>query len=218
MIRQQFYIIILASVCFVHCKQRQSGSKFKAIMADTTLRDESDLLKAFPDFTRKVHLPSLENGVDSFEYRFWLPGEANIINLIRIRYDSSKWVLTETIIYNHIPNYDFSRLDKRNHLLDVVVDSTATRSIVPTIAIDAFIDSLQGYNFERAPSNIQLAGSFALPTDAWSYTIELAAKNSYRIILYTCPCSTNSLEWFHNSFGYFLKFIRTILNTNFIPC
>lgn len=217
-LRQKCYIIFLASVCFIHCRENPSGHNFQAIIVDTTLKHESDLLEAFPDFTRKVHLPSLENGVDSFEYRFWLPVEANIINLIRIRYDSSKWLLTETIIYSHIPDYNFDRLDKKNHLLEVVIDSTNTRSVVPTIAIDAFIDSLQAYNFERAPTNLEIASSFALPSDAWSYTIELAGKKSHRIILYTCPGSTNSLEAFHNSFGYFLQFIRINLNTKFVPC
>jgi hypothetical protein len=94
----QFFIILLATIRFISCEEKWSGKKFNAIIADSSLRHENDLLQAYPDFTRKVNLPSIESGVDSFEYRFWLHVEADIINLIRIRYDNSRWLMTETII------------------------------------------------------------------------------------------------------------------------
>jgi hypothetical protein len=218
MTKLQFLIMLLATICFVSCEQKGSVKNFKAIIADTSLGHENDLLQAYPDFTRKVNLPSIESGVDSFEYRFWLHVDADIINLIRIRYDNSKWLLTETIIYSHIPNYDFDRFSSKNHLLETVVDSALTRSIVPKIAINSVIDSLQSYNFEEAPSNIEIASSFSLPTDAWTYTIELAAKNSHRMIIYTCPGGAESLQEFHSTVSRFLHFIRVNLNVKFTPC
>jgi hypothetical protein len=218
MTRLQYFIMLLAIICIISCEEKGSGQKFKAIIADTSLGHENNLLQAYPDFTRKVNLPSIESGVDSFEYRFWLHVEADIINLIRIRFDNSRWVVTETIIYSHIPAYDFDRYSTKNHLLETVVDSTHTRSIVPKIAINSFIDSLQSYNFEEAPSNIQIAGSFSLPTDARTYTIELAAKNSHRMIIYTCPGGAESLHEFHSTVSRFLEFIQVTLNIKFSPC
>jgi hypothetical protein len=218
MTKLHFFIVLLATICSVSCEQKGSVRNFKAIIADTSLGYENDLLQAYPDFTRKVNLPSIESGVDSFEYRFWLHVEADIINLIRIRYDNSKWLLTETIIYSHIPDYDFDRFSSKNHLLETVVDSTHTRSIVPKIAMHSFIDSLQSYNFEEAPSNIEIASSFSLPTDAWTYTIELAAKNGHRMIIYTCPGGAESLREFHSTVSRFLDFIRVNLNIKFTPC
>lgn len=210
--------MFVAVICVISCEEKRSGQRFKAIITDSSLGHEYDLIQAYPDFTRKVNLPSIERGVDSFEYRFWLHVEANIINLIRIRYNNSKWLFTETMIYSHIPDYKFDRFSTKNHLLETVVDSIHTRSIVPRISIKAFIDSLQSYNFEEAPSNLEIANSFYLPTDAWTYTIELAAKNSHRMIIYTCPGGAETLQEFHSTVSRFLDFIRVNLNIKFTPC
>jgi hypothetical protein len=76
MTRLEYFIMFVAIICFISCEEKRSAQKFKAIIVDTSLGHDYELLQAYPDFTRKVTLPSIESGVDSFEYRFWLHVEA----------------------------------------------------------------------------------------------------------------------------------------------
>ena len=219
MLKLHILILLLASSASIGCGNNGHIKSFNPIIIDTSItKAESHLLQAYPEFTKGVQLPSIENGVDSFEYRLWLHVSADIINLIRIRYDSSSWIISESIIWNHIPDYHFNRFDTINHLLETVVDSMTSRNIKPTIKISEFIDSLQYYNLEQAPSNIEIEGSHNIGTDAWGYTFELSNKHNYRIITYTCPGNIISLEDFHKSISNFLKFLHQTLNTNFTPC
>ena len=219
MLNQQIITPFLFSFLLISCVDNSQGKAFRPIVSDTpTTRFERHMAEAFSDFTKKLNLPPITNGVDSFEYRFWLHVNANIINLIRIRHDHNSWTMTETIIWSHIPENNYSPFDTTNQLLETLVDSTKTRKIKPNISVASFIDSLQFYNLEQAPLNSEIEGSFALSTDAITQTFELADKLGYRRITYTCPGSIVSLENFHNSVYKLLKFLKRSLNIKFKLC
>ncbi|RYD74091.1 MAG: hypothetical protein EOP53_18940 [Sphingobacteriales bacterium] len=191
-------------------------------MADTSMVNEYKQLNiAFKDVTQKIDLPLINNGVDSFEYRFWLnggSGSGDLINLIRIRFDSAAWIISETLIWSHIPEYEYKKGDTVNHLLETVVDSTKTRIITPLISISAFIDSLQQHNLEQAPLSLDIKKSFAQHMDGNGQTIELADKHQYRKIFYTCPITITGLQDFHQSMKSLFLFLQRNLKIKFVPC
>lgn len=165
-----------------------------------------------------MHLPSIERGGDSFEWRLWLHVSTDIINLIRIRFTLSSWTISETIIWSHIPDYEFRRNDTVNHLLSTVIDSSTTRLVVPVLPVNQFIDSLNYYNLQQAIPNSQINNSFQLSTDAWNYTFEIADGRNYRIITYVCSGGIVPDEAFHAKIRQFLRFIRNQLSIKFRPC
>ncbi|RYY64230.1 MAG: hypothetical protein EOO13_18735 [Chitinophagaceae bacterium] len=199
------------------CKLKQDVRPFNAISTDTTIDKHFDI--ALEYLTKKLPLPSIRKGVDSFEYRFWLSGaEPGLTNLIRIRFEESSWLITETRIWSHIPAYPFNRKDTVNHLLETVIDSVKSAPIVANIDMTTLIDSLQYFNLESASTYKEIRNSFSPHMDGWSHSIELADRQHYRLISYPCPISITGLHNFHKSMKSLFAFLQRSLPINFLPC
>ena len=219
MLNTRYYLLLLIISTLPCCDSPLPTINIRAVIPDSSvLASENDLFEAYPDFTKKVGLPSIEEGVDSLEYRLWCHVSANIINLIRIRYSDSGWNISETMIWSHIPEYDiFDKKDTLNHLLTVVVDSTRVRELKPDISMNRFMDSLQYFNLQEAPSNLEILGSISLPNDSWRYTFEIADSRNYRIIEYNCG-EVRSLSEFHQKINGLFRFLKQRLAVNFRNC
>jgi hypothetical protein len=208
------YLHLLA-YAFVGCDPVIRSIPFKAVQPDSSvLLDDNDLLEAMPLLTRQLQLPSIEHGVDSFEYRLWCPKHADLINLIRIRFDRGKWMITETAIWSHIPDHAFRRDDTVNYLVQTIVDSVHTNVLEPRIAMQTFIDSLQYFDLQEAPSNAEISSSISIGTDSWRYTFELADKVHYRIIEYNVG-EVRNLKPFHQRVSAMLYFLKRQLKVEF---
>lgn len=206
--------ILLVYVC-VSCHPITRPIPLKPVQPDSSvLAADNDLFAAMPLFTSQLQLPSIEHGVDSFEYRLWCPVASNVINLIRIRYDQQRWIFTETHIWSHIPDHPFRRGDTVNYLLQTIVDSFHTNMLTPRIPVQTLIDSLQYFNLQEAPSNADIASSTGMVTDSWRYTFELADKVHYRIIEYNVG-EVRDLKPFHQSVWALLYFLKRQLNVTF---
>lgn len=211
---------IMLPFCFLisNCNSSVSNIETHRVLSDsTTSMVDKDLFEAFPIFTEKVGLPSIQNGAELLEYRLWMTVSSDIINLIRINYGNKGWQITETIIWSHIPEYKWKRNDTVNHLLTTVIDSTRTRQLVPDISLDRFMDSLQYFNLQEAPANLEIQQSISLPTDGWRYTFEIADTEHYRIIEYNCG-QVNSLIDFHRKIKRLLQFLKQHLKVEFRNC
>lgn len=211
---------ILLPICIVfsYCNSRVSTLKINRVLSDSSVSTvDNDLFESFPAFTKNVGLPSIQDGADFLEYRLWMNVSADIINLIRIHYTNERWQVSETIIWSHIPEYEWKRNDTVNHLLATIVDSTRTRQLVPDISLDRFIDSLQYFNLQEAPPNLEIQKSISLPTDSWRYTFEIADKDQYRIIEYNCG-EVHSLIDFHRKVERLLQFLKQHLKVEFRNC
>ncbi len=207
-------LIMLACV-FVACDPGARSIAIKPVRVDSSvLAADNDLFEAMPLLTRQLQLPSIEQGVDSFEYRLWCPKHDEQLNLIRIRYDGGKWVITETSIWSHIPDHRFRRGDTVNYLKQTIVDSVHTNTLMPRIPMQAFIDSLQYFNLQEAPSNAEISSSVSIGTDSWRYTFELADKVNYRIIEYNVGGGTD-LKAFHRRVWRLLFFLKRQLKVEF---
>jgi hypothetical protein len=206
--------ILLVYAC-ISCDPVARPIPLKPVQPDSSvLAADNDLFAATPLFTRQLQLPSIEHGVDSFEYRIWCPESADVINLIRIRHEQQGWIITETHIWSHIPEHRYRRGDTVNYLLQTIVDSSHTTVLTPRIAVQAFIDSLQYFNLQEAPSNAAIASSTGMVTDSWRYTFELADKVHYRIIEYNVG-DVRGLKAFHQSIWALLYFLKRALNVSF---
>jgi len=209
------WCFMLLACGFAGCDAGVRSIPVRPVMPDSSvLAADNDLFAAMPVLTMQLQLPSMEGGVDSFEYRLWCPKDADLINLIRIRYDEGKWLITETAVWSHIPEHGFRRGDTVNYLVQTIVDSFRTHVLTPRIAMQVFIDSLQYFNLQEAPSNAAITASASMDTDSWRYTFELADKVHYRIIEYNVGGVTD-LKVFHQRVWGLLFFLKRQLKVEF---
>ena len=80
--------------------------------------------------------------------------------------------------------------------------------------MQAFIDSIQYFNLQEAPSNAEISSSISIGTDSWRYTFELADKVHYRIIEYNVGGGTD-LKAFHQRVWGLLFFLKRQLKVEF---
>jgi len=213
------FIIFLFMTGLIGCKEHIRQRTFLPVLSDTSTNKRNEGFDiALKDLTQRLHVPLLNNGVDSFEYRFWFAVDYNLMNFIRIYYDNSSWKISEILVWSHIPPYEFNKHDTINHLLETVIDSTKTRFLLPVNGMEDFIDSLQSYKLEQAPPSLMIENSIPLAMDGFSHTIEIAGKSNYRRIIYNCPAHPIGLHKFHESIKQLFYFLEGDLNIKFAFC
>ena len=214
--------ILLTLLTFSSCKS--SSDKQTTFQADEDIHrkiDTTKLFEALPNVTKKLNMPLLQNGVDSFELRIWCPFKNGNLyseqNIITIRYFDKAWRLTQTHVWEKNPEYLFSRNDTVNHLLDTEIDSSKTTLLFPKDQVQAFIDSLSNFNLLNAPRQDSISKTIFPNQDGYRFIFEIATKDSYRMIDYNCG-STQGLEGFHKMIGKLLDFLRRQLSIEIWHC
>ena len=135
-----------------------------------------------------LNLPRINHGVDSFELRLYSSLVlTNLEILTCLRFIDSTWYLTETRYWkDFIANYPKPDI--------ITVDSAITKKINPAIDYSIIIDSINFFDLKNMPD--QTPQQRDRTADGMVYTIEIATKNSYRIISYHNP--SNFQDSLHN--------------------
>lgn len=214
---------VMFKLCFLFllfsCDSTQKGNEISTNHPETIDdRDQRRFVEAMDNITTKLNLPTLRNGVDSFELRIWCPMSANQHDVISIRYIYSQWNISETYVWETYPDHDFKKNDTSNHMLDVNIDSTKSKSIHLKIDNEKFIDTLLNTYIFSFPKKEDLEGSFLIGYDSYRYVFEIARKNNYTMIDYDCGGEIQGKEELHYKIKNFLNFIRRQLNDKIPQC
>jgi hypothetical protein len=199
-----------------------SFQKEKRIATSDTATVDSRKQRQFADamdnITAKLNLQNLKKGVDSFELRIWCLMSADVQNIITIRYIYSQWNISETYVWETYPDRQYRRNDTANHLLDVIIDSTKSKSIHPKIDKGKFIDTLLRRYIFNFPEKADFEGSFGIGYDSYRYIFEIAEKNKYNMLDYDCGGEIYDKEELHDKIKNLLNFIRRQLDEKIPQC
>ena len=210
------HITILFCICtlLASCNADTSNIYLRPVKSDTTKSKYGhDIIEILPETTSKLNLASLQNGTDSFEFRFWLPAkDLEIINVLSIKYTDNKWVSTLTTFLPVIPDHEFKRFDTTNYLRQETITNLTSKIVNPNIKIELIIQQLSKFDFQNAPSNSEIELGQTASTGGTRYLMEFADKNNYRVIHYTNYPRYPGKIPFDDNLLKFLEFIKKHYN------
>jgi len=166
----------------------------------TNLTTDSLLFQNLSAKTKVLNLPSISNGVDSFELRVWHGiSIATPKWLVILKYQDSAWHLTDTDCWF---NYQWTngRPDK------VLLDSSFTNSLKVPSNISSLVDSIRRFRFDTFPSQGEIPDFEDRVADGVFYQIELATPNFYKAIGYSNPAR------YHDDYNQKVRRLITIMN------
>jgi hypothetical protein len=178
-------------------------------------RKQRQFVEALDDITAKLHLPNLKQEVDSFELRVWCPMSAYWQDIIRIRYIDSYWDFSQMSVWMSYPDWEIDRYDTVNHLMEVVIESTRSKTIVPN---EKVADSILNRFIIHFPKHADLEGSFTIGMDSYRYIFEIAKKDSYQMLDYDCGGDIIDKEELHHKINELINFLRRQLNGEIPAC
>lgn len=213
---QQFIILITILVSIVSCRD-EDHLALKPVKADSSFsKSGHDIAEILPSITNKLNLTSITNGVDSFEFRFWLPEEKlDTISVLSIKNVRSKWESKISKFVAIIPDYEFKRGDTTNYLRLATIKLISTSNISPNININLIIDTLAMLDLQNSPSNAKIEEGQEFASGDIRYTLEFADKNNYRALYYSTGSRNVGLAEFDKTFEQFLHFIKRHYKANF---
>ena len=210
-----FKILIFIVLSIVSCKH-ENHLALKQVKTDSSFsKSGQDILELLPLTTDKLNLLQINKGVDSFEFRFWIP-EKNLdtIDILSIHYSSNKWESTLTKFVAVLPKLEIRRGDSTNYFKQETINHINTLSIKPNININAIIDTLANYDLQNSPSNSEIEAGQAYSSGDIRYILEFADKTNYRVLHYLRASRNSGLSAFDKNFEQFLNFIKSYYKIN----
>lgn len=202
-------IILLNCSClfiilFNACKTKNYSSLLQPFRADTTYT--SIRKNAFFLLTEKIGYPILTKGINGFEMRVWAPCHPYLdhLGLVIIRQLNGKWEYSFTHIALKQPR---GHPDSLAPMLRIRIDSVSKIQIKPNKE-NQFLDSLVSLNLQNSPNQAEWEHGLFPDTGNYVYTIEVANKQSYRIISYTCAHREGGFTPHDLKFQRFLKLLK----------
>lgn len=204
-----FKILTFIFVSIISCKH-ENPLALKPVKADSSFsKSGHDILEILPFTTNKLNLSQITNGVDSFEFRFWLPEKTlDTINILSIKNIHNEWETTITKFIAIPPDYEFKRGDTTNYLKQAIVKFTPTSKISSDVNIKLIIDTLAMFDLQNSPSNAIIEEGQVFSSGSIRYTLEFADKNNYRALYYSTGERDFGLTGFDKTFEQFLNFIK----------
>jgi hypothetical protein len=191
-------------ITFFSCNSTHSDSRAFQFYSDTTSIHGISAHQWHQKFTNAINLPDITKGVDSFELRLWCDLVITDLKTVTIlRYTDSSWKLTETRYWVNTPN-EWAKQP------ELIIDSLTTKRVIPKLPFFQAIDSIESYRLDTAITQRKIPNFEDRTADGMSYTIEIATKNSYRVIYYNNPFSYSDPN--DTQITKFLKFMGKNLN------
>ena len=134
----------------------------------------------------QLSLYPLYNGVDNFEFRFWV---------MDILYDDRLIIIKKDSLGSSSKEYIFKRDSVSGQTVTVstdmnnypnTIDTAFMRFIKPKIAINKFIDSIATYDLIHIPTQKRIPGFQQIVAGKY-YIFEVATKGEYKMLRYDYP-------------------------------
>ncbi len=141
------------------------------------------------NITDELNVKSIEKGVDSLEIRIWAlagtarGGEVYIIRKSRYKWNCYHYWFIERVSASGKPNtqgYTFEELSTAG------LDTFWIKKEVPRSGWNRFITKLNDSEFYRLGSYDDVSVEVIEKINTYSFMIEYATKNKYRLFLYNC--------------------------------
>ena len=207
---KHFIVLFLVFVSLISCSN-EPHFILNTVKSDSSFSKHGyDIIEVLPATTRKLLLPPISKGVDSFECRFWLRGGkiSDTINILSIKYSSNKWESTLTKFFAILPDHEFRRGDTTNYFRQETIKYVNTLSIHPDINTNAIIDTLANFDLQNSPLNAEIEAGQAYSSGDIRYILEFADKTNYRVLHYFRASRNSGLAAFDKNFEQFLNFIK----------
>jgi hypothetical protein len=193
---RQFYVCLaILCGCFA-CKNKSTGNIIPSIPTDTSRSTRHDVVESLPSIAVKLGLTPLNNGADSFTYRFWFPIEgdsADGVTIVDISYTKGQWKTTQIDSWGHNPDHVFKPRDTINYFLKFIVDSVKKRELFPKESIDSVVAQISNMNLQNGPSQASLDSNDS--SSSFSRFLEFAGSQSYRVIHIACKARSNQIPF-----------------------
>jgi hypothetical protein len=184
-------VVVIPFIClfvFGSCTQNPPNKIVKIILPDTAVTHRAidrNYIK-IQSLRKYLNLKKLQNGVDSFELRFYESGMWTPSSLYIIKNEDSTWICSEYYIWENYPPSSIYE-DFNERIKHVYVDSIEVRNINLGNDWNSFIDSLTYFDFPNMISQEEIPNFTDIVNDGEIYSFEVADKNQYRYFFYHAP-------------------------------
>ena len=204
-----FTILIIIFNFLISCKQ-ENRATLNPVRVDTSLSKHGlDILEVLPLTLKNLNLPQINKGVDSFEFRFWLPQKnLDTINILTIKYTANGWSSTLTLFLSVLPEHEYRRGDTTNYFRQSSIKFATTSYIIPDIDINLIVDSLAYFDLQNSPLTTEIEQGQVLSSGDIRYILEFADKKNYRVLHYLKARRNSGATAFDKTFEQFLSFIN----------
>ena len=206
---KRFKVLIILFNFLISCKQEHKVT-LNPVKIDPSISNYgSDILEALPITLNALSLPQINKGVDSFEFRFWLPQKSlDTINILTIKYAENRWISIVTKFLAVLPDHEYRRDDTTNYFRQPTIKFATTSNIIPNIDINLIVDTLAYFDLQNSPSNMEIEKGQALSSGDTRYILEFSDKNNYRVLHYLSATRNSGATAFDKTFEQFLSFIK----------
>ena len=191
----KIFLHFIVSVIMFSCtmKKPETVSRFNTLVSDTSITHRpNDELNFSITQSKKLNLPIIIKGVDSFELRIWSFGMWTRSDLFIFRYSLNKWVAANYIYYRNGDIIDSLHLITRQ-----ITNDTASQ-IRDYLISDSIIN---------LPSQIAIPNFSDNTADGETYYIEVATDKFYKQLCYRNPNNFNDPD--NRRFTRLLNFITS---------
>ena len=206
---RHFTILIIIFNFLISCKQEHKVT-LNQVSIDTSISKYGhDILDALPLITHELNLPAINNGVDSFEFRFWLSQKSlDTFNILTIKWTANTWKSTLTRFLAVLPDHEYRRGDTTNYFRQSTIKFVSTSLIIPDIDINLIIDTLANYDLQNSPSISEIETGQVSSSGDIRFIMEFADKHNYRALHYFKSSRNEGATAFDKTFEQFLSFIK----------
>ena len=171
MLIRHFIIPLITIVVLLSCNSPDTANKNEPVKATRVDTSKLERQRAFSELALKLYLKPLEEGLDSFEMRIWASSMLAEHSLVIIKHIDSSWLVQNIRYYRS----EDGVIHYRNELLK------------PTISLSLLIDSIKQVRLAEIISQEEIPNFIDNVADGVTYDLEIATKNSYRLLTYHCP-------------------------------
>ena len=206
---KHFTILIIIFNLLISCKHEHKVT-LNQVRIDTSISKYGfDILEALPIITHELNLPPINKGVDSFEFRFWLPQKSlDTINILTIKCTANTWKSNLTTFLAVLPDREYRQGDTTNYFRHSTIKFANTSTITPDIDINLIIDTLANYDLQNSPLNSEIETGQVSSSGDIRFILEFADKHNYRALHYFRSSRNEGATAFDKTFEQFLSFIK----------
>jgi hypothetical protein len=183
-----FCLFLICASCQLNNTNQQTPVNTSIVIHSPYTEKNEVLVSNVNNLSSELNLSQLDKGVDSFELRIWNDGIFIENDLYILKYGKSGMMATNIRYGTRYPKPNEKVFDTISpDITSLIIDSFKTKRIFSIANSKLILDTIKSFYLDTIPSQNQIPNFSDNIADGFSFTIELATKNSYKILYYHCP-------------------------------